>query len=212
MISKNPDYVIGRVKFEAQDFKGALSDYSKAIEKEEDPFLYSERAVVYYHLDDLPNSLKDMDYAASLEPENPYRYSSRAYIKDASGDTEGAIADYEKAVALDPEDSIAYNNLGLLQEKLGYKDKAKNNYKRADKLAMVDDLLDKIRKDEKLKAEEEEWNQQNGITESETPNVAPTHIEREKLSPWVLVRNTFTTKSGFNEYLSFIKNGFKSRG
>jgi tetratricopeptide (TPR) repeat protein len=210
MISKNPFYLSGREKFEAQDFEGALKDYSQAIKQEEDPFLYSERGVVYFHLKDLKNSLGDMEYALNLEPENPYRYSSRAYIKDAMGDLVGAIKDYEEAVRLDPEDSIAYNNLGLLLEKQGYKEKAKRNFERADSLAGVDKLIDQIRKEEKEKSEAEKQQEIQSAPNEESKHEKELE-ERTNASAWALLRDTFTTKSGFNDYLSFIKNGLKSR-
>lgn len=198
MISNNPHYLTGRKKFEAQDFKGAVADYDKAIEAEENPAIYSERAVAWFYLKDFQKSLDDMNYAAELEPENPYRYSSRAYIRDAMGDIQGAIEDYERAVALDPEDSIAYNNLGLLQEKLGYMEKAKRNFDQADRLEDVDKLLAEARK-------------QNARPQSapEPQPEQPEHAERESISWLALIRSTLTTKSGFKEYLQFIRNGFR---
>lgn len=207
MISNNEFYRSGRVKFEAHDFEGALADYNKAIAQSEDPFLYSERGVVYYHLKMLHKSLEDMNHAAELEPENPYRYSSRAYIKDALGDTEGAVADYERAVQLDPEDSIAFNNLGLLLEKMGYKDKAKDNFQRADQLEGVDKILDKVRKEQRELAKEEETKTVK-IEEHSEEDIDLD--ERKKRSIWALLRNTFTTKNGFKEYIEFIRNGLKS--
>ena len=196
MISQHPKYQVGRKKFEAHDFEGALQDYNLVLKDEESPNVYSERGVVYFYLKRFDMSLADMDHAAQLEPENPYRYSSRAYIRDAMGDTEGAIQDYERAVKLDPEDSIAHNNLGLLQEKLGYKEKAKQNYQRADRLADVDELLQRIRKEQK----------EDAVRESDQDEAEV----RKDRSVLALLRNTFTTKSGFKEYLSFIKNGLKS--
>lgn len=198
MISTNEHYIRGRKKFEAQDFAGALKDYNLAIRAEENPNLYSERAVVWYYLQDKEKSLADMNHAAALEPENPYRYSSRAYIKDWIGDIQGAIADYERAVELDPEDSIAYNNLGLLQEKLGYVDKAKANYQRADQLEGVDELLDNIRKEHEQKAKKA----------NKTPEPISAE-ERNELSLMALLRITFTTKKGMQEFVQFIKNGFR---
>ncbi|MEZ4722648.1 MAG: tetratricopeptide repeat protein [Flavobacteriales bacterium] len=197
MISNNPHYINGRKKFEAQQFLAALELFNKAIEEEENPSIYSERGVVWYYLNEKERSLADMDHAASLEPSNPYRYSSRAYIKDWIGDIKGAIADYEKAVELDPNDSIAYNNLGLLQEKQGYVDKAKKNYERADKLSGVDELLVKIRKEQKE------------LYDMDKKRGQETASDREKLSVWALLRSTLTTKSGIKEYLDFIKNGFR---
>lgn len=198
MISQNTHYLTGRKKFEAQDYQGALEDYTEAIQEEENPSIYSERAVVYYYLKNLAMSMADMNYAAELEPENPYRYSSRAFIKDAMGDTEGAIADYEIAIKLDPEDSIAYNNLGLLQEKLGYKAKASEHYKKADSLAEIDNLMDRIQK----KNFDEFVESVDALAEEQKA--------RRELSLFAILRNTFTTKNGFIEYIDFIKNGFRA--
>ena len=206
MVSNNPHYLSGRKKFEDKDFEGALADYSRSLQDEENPSVYSERAVVYYYLKQLDKSLADMDHAASLEPENPYRYSSRAYIKDAMGDTEGAIQDYEKAVELDPEDSIAYNNLGLLLEKRGYKEKAKENYDRADQLEDVDKLLKRIRKEQK-----DEQIQSQPQLQSQSQENEDDVVSREEMSIFALLRQTFTTKSGFKEYVAFLRNGFKQR-
>lgn len=203
MISNNPHYVSGRKKFEAKDFAGALNDYNNALKVEENPSIYSERAVVWYYLGDKEKSLADMDHAASLEPKNPYRYSSRAYIKDWIGDIKGAIADYEMAVELDPEDSIAFNNLGLLQEKLGYVDKAKSNYERADKLEGVDELLQKIR-DEQKELHDKDIAKNADQKASDLENQ-----ERTKISAFAILRNTFSTKDGWKEYIEFIKNGFR---
>lgn len=202
MISNNPYYISGRKKFEAQDFKGAIDDYSKAIEAEENPSIYSERAVAWYYLEEKEKSLADMNYAANLEPENPYRYSSRAYIRDSMGDLEGAIEDYEKAVKLDPEDSIAYNNLGLLQEKLGYREKAQRSFHQADSLAGVKELLEQARIE----------NASKGPTKTSEPaceDAGNSSEEREAISWLALIRTTLTTKSGFKEYLQFIRNGFR---
>lgn len=207
MISTNEFYKSGRQKFEAKDFQGALKDYTKAISQSEDPFLYSERGVVYYHLKMLHKSLEDMNHAVDLEPDNPYRYSSRAYIKDALGDTEGAVADYEKAVELDPQDSIALNNLGLLLEKMGYKDKAKNNFKRADQLEGVDQLLEKVRQEQRELAQKEKPAGQTSQIEVETEQV---HAAPKKTSFLAFLSTTFTTKKGFEEYIQFVRNGFKS--
>jgi tetratricopeptide (TPR) repeat protein len=201
MISTNPHYLEGRKRFEARDFAAAAKEYTAAIREEENPSIYSERAVVWYYLDKKKKSLEDMDHAANLEPENPYRYSSRAYIKDWLGDTQGAIEDYEKAVSLDPEDSIAFNNLGLLQEKLGYKDKAASNYKRADQLSNVDELLVKIRKEQKELYDMDLDRAKKDGSNNESDRIA--------LSIWALLRNTVSSKTGLKEYLDFIKNGFR---
>jgi len=202
MISSNKHFVSGRLKFESQDYEGALVDYTEAIREEENPSIYSERAVVYFYLKRMKESLADMNYAQSIDPDNPYRYSSRAYIKDAMGDTAGAIEDYEIAIKLDPEDSVAYNNLGLLQEKLGYKKMAKEHFKKADELAEVDQLLNRIQE----KAEEEEKSEQNAEV---VPDISDSEDVDEPENLRTLLKRTFTTRDGFKDYLKFIRNGFK---
>lgn len=201
MISNNPFYLSGRRKFESKDFRGAVEDYTRAIEAEENPAIYSERAVVWFYLDKKEYSLADMNYAADLEPDNPYRYSSRAYIKDSMGDTEGAIEDYERAIALDPEDSIAHNNLGLLQEKLGYREKAQQHFARADTLAQVDQLLEEVRKERSL-------------SQPAPTAMTPAEVEteqRQSISWLALLRDTFLTREGFRQYVKFVRDGFRIR-
>ncbi len=199
MISQNPNYIAGRAKFEAKEFKEALTLYTKAIEQEENPSLYSERGVVYYYLEEKEKSLADMNYAAELEPENPYRYSSRAFIKDSLGDVEGAIADYERAIELDPDDAIAHNNLGMLQEKLGYVEKAKKSFSHADTLAEVDQLLEEVRSKRGYTPDPNAMEEKEPVQDE----------ERQTLSVMALLRNTFLTKKGFKEYVQFVKDGFR---
>lgn len=195
MISKNPHFLSGREKFLAKDFTGAVKDYSLALQTEENPSIYSERAVAYFHLQQLENSMEDMDYAVGLEPENPYRYSSRAYIKDAMGDTLGAIEDYEKAIVLDPEDAISLNNLGLLQEKLGYKEQAKMHFEKADRIAKVEKLFEEM--------------QASGVLEEQDEPMTGREEQIHRLGFWQLMKHTFSTRSGWTEYWNFIKNGFR---
>lgn len=207
MISSNKYYLSGRSKFEQKDYQGALDDYNRCIAEEENPNVYSERGVVYFHLKNLSKSLADMDYAAELEPENPYRYASRAYIKDAMGDLEGAILDYEKAIQLDPEDSIAHNNLGLLLEKRGYQQKAASFFKKADQLASDQGLfgesdLIKNQSQQVQKEAASEYRTLSAVYEKEKPSGG-------KITLWKIVKETLTTSSGFKEYFRFLKNGFK---
>ena len=171
-------------------YSDAIYWFSRAIAVDgKNPEIYAERAVAYFHLGDLNKSLEDLNTAQELEPKRPYRYSSRAYIKDALGDIEGAIKDYEKAIELDPEDSVAHNNLGLLQEKLGYSKKAKVLYDFADSLA------------------ENQFGEQN----FKQPENIQANINKEKRESSLgkEISRTLTTKKGFSEFLTFIRNGFK---
>lgn len=170
-------------------FKDSIYWFSRAIaEDNSNPEYYAERAVAYFHIGDLHKSLEDLDTAQELEPQRPYRYSSRAYIKDAMGDVKGAIKDYEKAIELDPEDAVAHNNLGLLEEKLGHAQKAKTLFDFADALAK-DNPQEEMPKPENI---------QSKINKAKRE----TSLGRE-------MTRALTTKKGFNEFLNFIRKGFK---
>jgi tetratricopeptide (TPR) repeat protein len=162
--------------------------------------LLSERAVVFFHLEDKERALKELDYCVLLEPTNPYRYSSRAYVKAALKDVKGAILDYEKCTQLDPQDAVAYNNLGLLLESQGRMEQAKRNFNRADELEGVlnDRGIDLPKGDEKV-----------AVEESTVEDVEPTPVEQPKRSTWSIVKGTFSDKNLFKEYIRFVKNGFK---
>lgn len=191
-MSKKENYVQKAEKFyDEKKFEDAIYWFTRAIsERSGDAELYSERAVAHFHNGDLKSSLSDMNRAQELEPERAYRYASRAYIKDAMGDVKGAVEDYEIAVKLDPEDAVAHNNLGLLQEKLGYHQQAKVLFDFADELA------------------------KEGLKPGESPKM-PKNIQREidetkeKSSVSKEVSKALTTKKGFSEFLTFIRNGFK---
>jgi tetratricopeptide (TPR) repeat protein len=172
----------------------------------DNPILFSDRGTIYLHLNNKNAALADMNRAVELQPDYAYRYASRAFVKDHFGDTESAITDYEIAVQLDPDDAIAMNNLGVLMEKLGYKEAAKRKYDTADALAAKTPSLK-----QKLSELEngEPKNHPEGIElqakKLDTKSAATSKNE----STSIIVKDVFTKKSVFKEFLTFIKNGFK---
>lgn len=189
-----------------EKLESSLLHFNKALkEAPNHPDILSHRGVVHLHLNQKKKCLDDLKLSLSLEPENPYRYASLAYAKDFFGDIDGAIADYEKAVELDPEDAVAHNNLGLLLEKKGYQQKAQRNFEKADKLSKIEKkMFDKL---DELEGKEKE-------PESNTPPEGE-KIQPRKLEPdhqptgKEVVRDVFTKRSVFKEFLLFIRNGFK---
>ncbi len=179
------------------NFQKAYELYTKAIEVLPAADLYSERGVVLFHLNRLEDSLKDMDKAVEYQPDYGYRYSSRAYIKANMGMVKEAIEDYEKCIELEPDDSLAYNNMGLLMEKLGWQQQAEKNFNKADKL--------------------------EGIPEKKKPSTPPTtnppkqestgQEPLNEIDPDVtkgrIIKDVFTKKESFKEFIQFIKSGFK---
>lgn len=172
------------------DYKNAFLLYSKAIEVlPNDPNLFSARGIILFHLDKKEDALSDLDKAVELEPNYSYRYSSRAYIKASLKMTEEAIEDYKRCTELDPEDSIAYNNMGLLQDQLGWNKKAERTFQKADS-------LDKVLKDRGISTQKSE--EATIVEEPESP-----------LSKKRIIKNVFTKKETFKEFVNFIKSGFK---
>ena len=150
----------------------------------------SERAVTYIKINRYSLAMIDMDAAIELEPENPYRYSCRAYLRSVTGNTQGAIIDYQKAIELDPKDAIALNNLGLLYEKTGNLKQAKQSFNESDDIQGID----------------MKQHQYNVIKEYE---------ERQQLTPKkkqtivATIWNVFNEKDTRNEFIKFIKQGFR---
>lgn len=191
---------------EKGNYSAAVDCFTKALETEENPEIYYERGLAYFHLKAVDSALNDMNKAQELDPENPYRYSSRAYIKDKMGDLEGAMDDYKKAIELDPEDAIAYNNLGLLEEKAGFNEMAVNNFKTADKLAEKMDMFNGF-------ASSSHGISFNGNGKNFSSEFyASVKIEKKRFRPGQYLReiyNVFTKKAVWLEFLQFIKKGGK---
>ena len=173
------------------------------------PVLLAERGTIYMHLKRKDDALEDMNLALYLQPENPYRYSSRAYVRDFFGDTPGAIEDYEKCLELDPQDIIAMNNLGLLIEKQGNRKKAEKYFK------ATDEMLDR-NPDWQNRIATQDEDQVSGKTQAQVeatkmnaPNAAKTNEQNEMRSQSKIIKDVFTKKSVFKEFVQFVKNGFK---
>lgn len=187
----NREFAQGMSKVKENDFLSAIEFFSLSIESAPNYVeAYAERAVAYLNTDQFELSMFDMNKCIEFEPNNSYRYSCRAFLKSKMGDVEGAIADYEMAVKLDPEDAIAYNNLGLAQESKGHYKKAQKSFDQSNKLIGYNPK----RFDEEIPKEKPELN--------DLP------IEEQK-SKQRIIKSVITTKSGFKEFILFIKNGFK---
>lgn len=174
----------------------ALRVFNELIEHDsKNAKYYSERGVVFFHLQQKKESLFDMDKAVELEPTNSYRYSSRAYIRGHFKMLNEAIEDYRKAIDLDPDDAIAYNNLGLLEEQLGYQQRARESFSKADLLAktQIDGRKEMNIKGQTLKA----FNLQEKIDQEK----AQSSFWKEMIS--------LSTKDGLKSFFLFIRSGLK---
>lgn len=223
-------YNRGLAQLKLGKLQEAEQDFTKALEIEpRNAITLGDRAVVWHHLKEREKSLADLHLAAEIEPENPYRYSSRAFIRAAWGDVEGAIEDYQIALSLDPEDAITLNNLGLAEERLGRMESAKSRFEKADKLAGVDETREKIYSEnditladntakgsegdpENLKKEFndfiEKHDQQKEQTSEKFQQQAANSEKPGAAQYWSVLKDTFTKRETFNEFLQFWRQKF----
>ncbi|WP_304516977.1 tetratricopeptide repeat protein [Cecembia rubra] len=198
-----------RVQSRLGNLESALEDFDYLVNREPyNPNYISDRAVVLHLLKRNEEALDEFDRALNLEPLNAYRYSSRAYFKDRIGDLKGAIEDYEKAIELDPEDAVSYNNKGLVEEKLGYKEKSQRSFKKADDLIGYKSVpTNKV--PEEI-TEKGEFPRIGNSSQNSEKSVSG--FEKLTFSKYLqTLKNVFTDKSTRQEFLNFIKAGFKKR-
>ena len=103
----------GKVKDSLKDFKGAISDYSKAIELNPDNVdHYTRRGDSKYDLGDYKGAISDYSKAIELDPDNVDHYNRRGNAKYFSDDDKGSIVDFNKAIELNPDNDQYYNTRG----------------------------------------------------------------------------------------------------
>ena len=175
------------------------------------PVLLAERGTIYMYMKRKEEALEDMHLAVYLQPENPYRYSSRAYVRDFFGDTAGAIEDYEKCLELDPEDIIAMNNLGLLIEKQGNRKKAEKYFKETDELLGRNPDLHKRISNPEENQNAPDPSQKMDLNGSNTSIPQQESELEEQRTKARVIKDVFTKKSVFKEFLQFVRNGFKMK-
>lgn len=178
------------------------------------PDIYSDRGVLFIHLNDKEKAMADFNKAIDLQPEYSFRYSARAYAHEYFGDTEASVKDYEKAIELDPNDAVAYNNLGLMQEKLGYKQMAQTNFELADKLAKQEKKLHELMDDlETTHPAESPEKTEVPTASNEKPEqrsvIVPEETDKKEKNAFAEFSKLFTSKEQFSSFLKFLKNGFR---
>jgi len=116
-------YNRGRAKRSLEDYKGAIADYTKAIElTPEFVMAYNNRGNTKADLEDYEGAIADytkaIELTSKVENQNVL-LKNRGNTKTDLEDYEGAIADYTKAIELDSDDANAYFYRGDAKEMLG---------------------------------------------------------------------------------------------
>ncbi|HVZ21831.1 MAG TPA: tetratricopeptide repeat protein [Vicinamibacterales bacterium] len=96
------------------DRRGAIADYSAAIELEPDaPALYVSRGLAERALGDLESAIRDYTHAIALNPSAAPPYVSRGFAEADQGALDAAIDDYNRALDRDPRYAFAYADRGV---------------------------------------------------------------------------------------------------
>ena len=117
---------IGINYFYQGDYRSAINEYNKSIEKDsKNVKAYCERGNVYTQRGDFDEALTDYNKAIELDPKNKEAYDSRATIYNYyKKDVEKALADYSKVIELDPKDTASYESRGRIYLEANEYDKA----------------------------------------------------------------------------------------
>ncbi len=93
----------GAAKANQGDNKGAIIDYTKAIEfNPKSASAFNNRGLAKSGLGDKQGAIKDYTKAIELNPNDELAYNNKGLAKSDLGDNQGAIKDYTKAIELNP--------------------------------------------------------------------------------------------------------------
>ena len=91
-------YNSGNAKDDLQDYRGAIADYTKAIElKPDNANAYFNRGLAKKKLQDYRGAIADYNKAIELIPNYANAYNNRGNAKDELKDLDGACLDWSKA-------------------------------------------------------------------------------------------------------------------
>ncbi len=106
-------YKNGKAKAELKDYKGAIDEYTKAIEVNPKYALaYRGRGAAKVQLDDYSGAITDFTKAIEIDPNDTFSYWDRGVAKGAVDDYNGAIVDLTKVIAINPHADSAYELRG----------------------------------------------------------------------------------------------------
>ena len=142
-------FKIGCYKQNKKDYRGAIEEYSKAIQlNPKYTNAYYNRGIVYSYLEDDYYAINDLNNVIKLDPNNSNAYKKRGYIKYEKDDYEGAFEDLNELIKIDANDKEVL----LFVEKLKtilLSDKQKNCYllepeKNSKKISIIEEITNKV--------------------------------------------------------------------
>lgn len=122
-------------KSDAGNAKGAIADYTKAINLKPDFVVaYLNRGMEKIKLNDFQGALVDVNKTIEMHDDNTYAYTTRANIYYKLKDYAAALKDCNVAIKLNSGDYITYNLRGLTYIHLEDKKSACADFAKAEKL------------------------------------------------------------------------------
>ncbi len=104
----------GVYKLDAQDYEGAISDFTEAIKiNPNNCNFYFNRGIAKQNLDDYPGAISDFTEAIKINPNNGDFYFNRGIAKQNLDDYPGAISDFTEAIKINPDDDSFFTELDL---------------------------------------------------------------------------------------------------
>lgn len=128
-------YGLGKEKLDAEDYKGAIADFDKAIELNPKYIrAYYERGRTQAHLADYASGIASCTRVIEMDPNEADAYYVRGSLKIYLGDYANAIVDLNKAIEIDPEHVDAYSNRGAIKLSFGESENLRGNTKKGQRL------------------------------------------------------------------------------
>ena len=121
-------------KMTAQDYQGAIKDYTQAIElSPKNPEPYSRIAYIYVIQNNHGEAVKAFSQylkMANADSISQKDYADRGLSYHAIGDYQNAISDFNQAIKIEPLYGSGYYYRGLTYQALGQKQEALADFKR----------------------------------------------------------------------------------
>ena len=122
----------GITKHEAQDYKGAIKDYTKAIKADAaNKDAYFNRGTCALALKKFKNAMSDFNKAIEIDPEFAKVYYSRATVFVSQQKYKEALPDLDKAIELNPKIPNVLTLRGQIRAQTGNKNGACEDFKEA---------------------------------------------------------------------------------
>ncbi len=130
-------YSTGIEKSDKNNCKGAIEDFTKAIEQNpQHDLAFFNRAVEKMHLKDHAGAVKDFTKSLEIKPTSS-AYYGRAKSQKILENYEAAIKDYTRAIKLDPQDISSYFDRGILKLIVGDRKSGREDMRKAREMAQV---------------------------------------------------------------------------